>query len=427
MQYYCLYQKKGFALKVNLLKCIKEYDIRGVFGKELNEEYFYYLGRIINASSIVVGKDARCSSPLLMKAFLQGLLDSGAQIYEMNGVSTSPLIYFAQKRLNTDDAAIITASHNAMEFNGIKLVKGGRALYGASLKKILENKARAGKGIHKIIDLRSEYKEALSQKLDLSKQIKVAWDCFNSGVAEILKQMNVPITDIISMEKKRFLNTPPDPLITANLENLKNKIKEGNSDIGFAFDGDGDRLVVIKKDGIVLTSDQVIYLITKLINQKGKIILDVKASTKLINKLRLEGYEVILASGGHSIMKEKIIEENAIFAGEASGHYIINDGHYYAFDDALYVAFRIIDYLQTNFLFLLEIFPVRNEYRVAKKDCYPKEVYSLMGLRKEFDRGWYLIRSSNTEDNVLVKYEAEDSQEEELIKKEISELLSLQV
>ncbi len=413
---------------------------------------------------MVIAKDARKSSIILIKAFKKGLIDSGRQVYELEGVSSSPLLYFANDYLQSEGAVMVTGSHNSLECNGFKFMRAGKPFYGDDLKSILcllnnltpdenlcvnsvieapcnnkpynplitdsgyindtfNSKVRS----HELIDLRAEYLNSLLKNISLSCQLKIAWECNNSGVAHILKHLPGENLLLNVNTDGVFRHSPPDPLIEKTLEPLKDLIIKQVCNLGFAFDGDGDRLVLVKSDGKALTSDQLIYLLALSLKSQPnrKIIVDVKSSQILIEALEQEGFTVIMAPGGHSIMKTKIVEENAVLAGEASGHFIINDNKYHPFDDSLYVALRLIEYLQNHPIVELTLPNFYKEFKIPinRQDKLKIiEKIQIGGMRKNYSLSWWLIRASNTEDYILVKYEAESWEMVVLIEKELLEV-----
>lgn len=386
----------------------------------------YKLGQLFsyNAKTIIVAKDNRLSSITLLKSFIQGLVNCGSQVIELEGVSTSPLLYFASNYLKADGAVMITGSHNSLEDNGLKFLLNQKPFYGENLKNIISNKIVYGKGSHHLINLDNEYIKALN--INSYPRFKIIWECNNCANGRIISKTNL-YKHLLNIETNgEFSNIPPDPCIEKNLLNIKNIIKQYNADIGFAFDGDGDRLVMIKSNGEMLTGDQLIYLLASSLKNSAnkKILIDVKASQILINYLNKQGFEVILAASGHSLMKERIIKENAIFAGESSGHFIFNDGKFFPFDDALHAALRIVDYLQNNPFVELPLAKFKEEYKIAKNNNFPAQVFKPEGLRKSYNDGFWLIRASNTEDYILVKYESETKELAKTIKKEIFTLIN---
>jgi phosphomannomutase len=416
----------------------KEYDIRGKIGKELNRETAYELGRLFAKKSIIIAKDSRSSSIELLEAFKQGLLDSGSDIIELKDVSSSPLLYFSHLELQTIGAVMITGSHNPLEYNGFKFMLNGEPLYGEDLKKILNNKTSDGTGRSIIADSHPFYVQSLLKAIKITKNFKIAWECNNGGVSSVLPQLNLPGEHLflnISTDGN-FANSPPDPMLDSTLKGIKKSVLDNSCDLGFAFDGDADRLVLIKANGESLTSDQLIYLLAlSLKHEKNKkIILDVKSSQILIDTLEEEGFKIILAPGGHSLMKEMIVQEKAILAGEASGHYIINDKKYYALDDALYIALRLIEYLQNNPIKELPLAEFRKEIKISVQHDSKSSIINkiqessdglktLGGVRKTYSDGWWLVRASNTEDYILVKYEANNKSRLEAIEKELKEII----
>lgn len=411
-------------------------------GKELNSEAAYELGRLFAPKTIVIARDARLSSLELLNSFKKGLLDSGCYVIELDGVSTSPLLYFASLYFKAVGAVMITGSHNGLEYNGFKFMKDNKPFYGSELKKILNNKIIDGEGDYIIQDCRLNYAETLVKHIAISKEFTIAWECNNSGIARVLKLINLSGKHFLLNKEVdgNFAHIPPDPMVEINLNQIKELVIDKNCDFGFAFDGDGDRLRFITSDGRSLTSDQLCYLLALALktDKKNKIILDVKTSQILIDKLIKEGFEIIMAPGGHSIMKNIIIKEKAILAGEASGHFIINDGKYYPFDDALYVALRIIEYLQFNPLIELPLAPISKELKIAlnreekglfveKLQKHKDGIQTLGGVRKNYLNGWWLVRASNTENYLLVKYEAMNEEIAKTIIQELSEITNIRL
>lgn len=407
-----------------ILDCCKEYDIRGLIGKELNSETAYNIARLFSPETIVVGRDNRPSSKELLDGFIQGLIDSGCEVLELEGISSSPLLYFAHLFLKTKGAVMITGSHNPLEHNGFKFMLDRKPFYGENLKNIINNPVINGTGSHRLINLDAEYKEALLKNINMDNSFKIAWECNNSAIGRFLK---VPGEHFVLNSKLdgNFVHLPPDPCIEKNLYQIKEIIADKSCDFGFAFDGDGDRLVLIKSDGQVLTGDQLIYLLALSLKNSPnkKILIDVKASQILIDVLKEQGFEVIIAPSGHSLMKTRIIEENAVFAGELSGHFIFNDSKFDVIDDALYAAFRLIEYLKDNPIIELPLAPIAKEFKLPKNLNLDKQIYKPEGLRNSYKGGFSLIRASNTEDYILVKYEAMNEEIANLIRSDLEKLL----
>lgn len=402
----------------------KEYDIRGIVGKELNSETAYNLARLFSPKTIIVGRDNRPSSKNLLDGFIKGLIDSGCEVLELEGVSSSPLLYFAHLFLKTKGAVMITGSHNPLEHNGFKFMLDGKPFYGETLKNIIHNPIIDGAGSYRLINLDAEYKEALLKNINMDNHLKIAWECNNSAIGKFLK---IPGEHFVLNSKLNgnFVHLPPDPCIERNLYQIKEIITDKCCDFGFAFDGDGDRLVLIKNDGQVLTGDQLIYILALSLKNSPnkKILIDVKASQILIDTLKEEGFEVIIAPSGHSLMKTRIIKENAIFAGELSGHFIFNDSKFHVIDDALYAAFRLIEYLKDNLIIELPLAPIAKEFKLPKNLNLDRQIYKPEGLRISYKGGFSLIRASNTEDYILVKYEAMNEKMANLIRLDLENSL----
>ncbi len=429
-------------MQSQLSNCFNQYDIRGLVGKELNQEAAYQLGRLFAPKTIVIAKDARLSSRELLESFKKALLDSGCYVIELEGISTSPLLYFASSYFKTDGAVMITGSHNGLEYNGFKLMKDNKPFYGNELKQILNSKFTDGKGDFIIKDCYHKYARALSKNIKINKKFTIAWECNNSGIARIIKFLDLPGKHFLLNTELdgNFAHIPPDPMVEENLDQIKALIMEKSCDLGFAFDGDGDRLRMVKTDGKSLTSDQLFYLLALALktDEMDKVIVDVKTSQVLIDRLIKDGFEVIMAPGGHSIMKDAIIKENALLAGEASGHFIINDGKYFPFDDALYIALRIIEYLQYNSFKELPLASIRKEFKInvspkeksefiEKLKEYNDGMQTLGAVRKNHLNGWWLIRASNTENYILVKYEADNEDVANNIIQEISKIINIRL
>ncbi len=354
---------------------------------------------------------------------MKALLESGCDVLELEEISTSPLLYFASYYLNTNGAVMITGSHNPLEFNGFKFICNQNSFYGEELASILNNPIKNAYGNHKKINLDQIYQEYLLNASVIAQSfsdeaihgtLQIAWECNNSATGRIIANLKLPGKHILLNQALdgAFTHCPPDPCIKDNLKQLQKIVITNSCDYGFAFDGDGDRLVMVKSNGKILTGDQLIYLIAQSLKQhkNKKILIDVKASSILINTLKAEGFEVVIAPSGHSLMKTRIIQENAIFAGELSGHFIFNDKKFYPIDDALYAALRVIKHLQNNSFLELPLAPIRVEYKAPKTKIKELEqIYQPEGLRIDFASGFLLVRASNTEDYILVKYEAMDS------------------
>lgn len=358
----------------------------------------------------------------------QGLINSGCAVLELEGVCTSPQLYFASSYLKANGAIMITGSHNNLEYNGFKFMLEQKSFYGEELRSIINNLIMQGTGSHNFIKLDNEYAQALTKSINITKNFKIAWECNNSGIAKILKLLKLPgIHLYLNTETDgKFAHELPDPLIEKTLDQIKQIVISEQCDYGFAFDGDGDRLVMLDSKGRVLSGDQLIYLLALSFKNSSnkKILLDVKASNILIEFLEELGFEVILAASGHSLMKTRIVKEKALLALELSGHIIINDSKYLPFDDALYVALRLIEYLQNNPIVFLPLAAFRQEYKIPKTLYLNHQIYKPEGLRKSFNDGFYLIRASNTEDYILVKYEALNQDIFNLIEEEIEKILN---
>ncbi len=467
----------------------KMYDIRGVVPKDINQKvvnligkaYSIYIRERIKKESITVsvGRDVRLHSEMLSKALIEGLRDYGINVIDI-GICPTPTLYFSLFNLPIDGGIMITASHNPPEFNGMKLCVGRETLYGEEIQRIyslikeVENftNTNYNRGNLETFDILPIYKKYLleSFKNNMSKEInsnpiRIATDCGNGCagliVPSLLKELGIELTELYSDPDGRFPNHHPDPTVIESLEKLIAIVKEKQLDFGIAYDGDVDRIGVIDNNGEIVYGDKLTYLFAKDIlkeHPRAKIISEVKSSKTLFDGIEKLGGIPIMSAVGHSLIKKKLREENALFAGEMSGHMFFND-RYFGYDDAIYATLRLIEIVakeksaKDNFVFsdLLKDLPkvfVSPEIRV---DCleekkfqivehfldqfktrYPdlakeiKKVITIDGLRIEFSDGWGLLRASNTQPAIVMRFESETEDRLELFKKSFEDtILSL--
>lgn len=427
----------------------REYDIRGVYNKQFDDEFAYYLGKAFCSFvhkktgkknfRLSLGHDARNSSTPLIENLKKGFVESGAEVY-MLGMVTSPISYFSTFALDLDGGIMVTGSHNPPEYNGFKISFGKTTIHGAEIQQlykiISENDyISAPGGSAKQYDIFPEYLERYKKEFGQLKPIKVVLDCGNGAGGVIVKRLfeTVGLTPEILFEKPdgTFPNHHPDPTVEENLQDLAKKVKETGAVVGIGFDGDADRIGIVDHTGKMIYGDELmtIYARSVLATKKGeKIVGDVKCSDRMYNDIAKHGGVPVLWKTGHSLVKEKVKSEKAPFGGEMSGHVFFADRNY-GYDDAPYAGLRLCEILsQTgkNIPQLLEGLPpafntpeIRIDTTEEKKVLIVekvKEVFSkpsddfkvnlIDGIRISFNDGWALARASNTQPVLVVRFES---------------------
>lgn len=425
----------------------RAYDIRGIIGKELDENAYYSLGLAIairlqelQRRTIFLGFDGRLTSPSLSTALKQGLLDSGVHVLDLGSVAT-PVMYYATFSQSTDSGLIVTGSHNPAEYNGLKIVLGGKTLVQKdidTLYELVESGRRLyGQGKESAFDLMPLYIERIVSDIQVRRELKVVVDCGN-GIAgpiipRVIEQLGCEVIPLYCDVDGRFPNHHPDPTIESNLTDLKEAVKQHKADLGLAFDGDADRLGLITNEGEMIWPDRLMMLYAKELLSRlpgATIVYDVKCSSHLEDVIKTSGGVPRMCPTGHSIVKGVMKEANAALAGEMSGHLFFKD-RWYGFDDALYSACRLLEIISTSSLSVSEQFTsIPNsintpELKIAISD---DEKFSLMqrfieqaqfpnarvitidGIRVEFPKGWGLLRVSNTTPNLIARFEADDEE-----------------
>ena len=425
----------------------REYDIRGIADTDLTDEYvgniasaFATYSNKFNVKKICVGRDCRLSSERIFNALTDKLIDYGISIIDI-GVVTTPVLYFSLFTMDVDGGIMITASHNPSDYNGFKASIGKNVLSSDEIQelKILIRKKDyiipSLKGSMERVHMIDDYIDDLNKKITISKKIRVGIDCANTPIGLFVKKVFTKLgceSHILFEEPDgNFPNHHPDPSIESNLSFLKDLVLEKKLDIGIAFDGDGDRLGVVDNEGNFISPDIILLILAKSIllsNPKAKIIGEVKCTKVLFDEIQKSGGIPIMWKTGHSKIKEKIKEENALLAGELSGHIFFKDKHY-GYDDALYAALRLIEIISASNKklsdFLSEIPSVittpefRIEFEEDKKfiavekiikefqsDLRDYKISEIDGMRLENECGWALIRASNTQPALTMRFES---------------------
>ena len=419
----------------------REYDIRGVYPIDLNEDIYFEIGNAIaskckqlSIDSIVLGRDGRLSGKSLMNALENSLINNGINV-ENIGIVTSPLLYYAAKKHSSKSGIMVTGSHNPKEYNGIKMIIDDEPVSGKEIFELIGTPNNTSiKGTSSVNeDVIDNYIEEVKSKSIQSKdEIKVVIDCGNGAAGVIAPKLftalGFNVVEIYSEVDGNFPNHHPDPGNPENLKDLSDKVLSEKANIGLAFDGDGDRLGVVDNEGKIIPQDKFLMLLAKDIlknSPKAKIIFDVKCTNRLKDVILSYGGEPIMSPTGHFHIKKMLRKTNAHLAGEMSGHIFFNDD-WYGFDDAHYSGFRLIKILIENESELAELlgeFPdgfttpeinldVDEDKKFQIVDEFKKSasfenasVSMLDGLRVEYEDGWGLLRASNTTPKLVLRFE----------------------
>ena len=418
----------------------REYDIRGTYPEQINESSIKSIAFAIakrckkdNISTLVVGRDGRISGPALLEAFCEGLIESGINVDNI-GLVTSPLLYFAAKKSKSKSGIMITGSHNPKNYNGIKMVINDSPISGTEIYTLIshEKNTNLEKGEIKYSDIKPIYLEEVCKNISIknSEKIKVVLDCGNGAAGciapDLFKKLGLDVIELFSDVDGNFPNHHPDPGKLENLQDLMNEVKDNNADIGFAFDGDGDRVGLVTNNGDSVFPDKLMMLFSKdiLSRDKGSIVFDVKCSNQLENIIRENGGDPIMSPTGHFHIKKSIKKHNSLLGGEMSGHIFFND-KWYGFDDGHYAAARATEILSNhdeNISDIIHKFPISSstpelnitvtdetKFTIVKKftnECsLDGKKITIDGLRINFNNGWGLIRASNTTPKLVMRFE----------------------
>jgi len=420
----------------------REYDIRGIADTELLSPDVVELGRGLgtllqrkSGNRINLGRDCRLSSTRLRDALLEGLIASGCEVTEI-GVVPTPLLYFSAVHLESDGAVMITGSHNPSEFNGFKTVCGAGTLHGETIQDVrhlIETRDfEAGKGSVRHMDVTQEYVDQIVPQFTFEKRVKVVLDAGNGTAGpvmhRVLARLNVETTEMFFDMDGRFPNHHPDPTVPENLRALRDEVKARKADLGIAFDGDSDRIGAVDENGDVIYGDMLLLIYGReILSRKpgATFIGEVKCSQIMYDELKRLGGNPIMYKTGHSLIKAKMKEEHAELAGEMSGHMFFAD-RYFGYDDALYAACRLMEIVSKSGLPLsaqLDGLPKTVSTPEIRVDC-PDEtkfrvvadvagrfkkthrVIDVDGVRVLFDEGWGLLRASNTQPVLVMRFEA---------------------
>jgi len=422
----------------------REYDIRGIVENDFTDDFIVDLGRgyatmlhRAGKHKITLGRDCRLSSPRLHDLLLAGLLPSGIDVIDV-GIVPTPLLYFSVLHWKVDGGAMITGSHNAAEYNGFKLGIGPTTIFGADIQKLADiiekrdfHTSRKRGSLNEVAIL-PEYGDFIRANIKLRPGLKVAVDGGNGCggfVAEPLMQDLGATTFGIHIEMDgRFPNHHPDPTVEANMRYLQDAVNKQHAEIGIAYDGDADRVGAVDERGNIVWGDELMVAFSRAILKErpgAAIIGDVKCSQRMYDDIANHGGRPIMWKTGHSLIKSKLKEEHAALAGEMSGHMFFAD-RYFGFDDAIYASFRLLEIVSTErrglgailadlprSVFTPEIrvdCPDDRKFEVVRRAAeYFRRHYQTIdidGVRVKFDDGWGLVRASNTQPALVVRFEA---------------------
>jgi phosphomannomutase/phosphoglucomutase len=437
----------------------REYDIRGIAETELTTAGVVQLGRALgtllqrkSGPHINLGRDCRLSSPRLHDALLEGLLAAGCKVTDI-GVVPTPLLYFSAVHLQADGAIMITGSHNPAEFNGFKTVCGSGTLHGETIqevRKLIEaGDFVSGEGTHTVIDVSDAYLDAVAPQFQFARRIKVVADAGNGTagpvVDRLFKRLNCEVIELFFEMDGHFPNHHPDPTLPANLKHLQDAVKAHHADLGIAFDGDSDRIGAVDENGEVIYGDMLLLIYGReiLTRKPGATFIgEVKCSQLLYDELKRLGGNPIMYKTGHSLIKAKMKEEHAELAGEMSGHMFFAD-RYFGYDDALYAACRLMEIVAASGKPLsaqLAGFPKMVSTPELRVDCPDEtkfqvvarvaaafkrthQVIDVDGVRVLFDEGWGLLRASNTQPVLVMRFEAPNQKLLESYQREVEAAL----
>ena len=424
----------------------REYDIRGVADVELLDLDVEVLGRAIGAylrrhggGQVNLGRDCRLSSERLRNALVCGLKASGCHVHDI-GVAPTPLLYYSVFRLKSEGAVMITGSHNPPEYNGFKVVCGHSTIHGEQIQEIRRTIERrdfvSGAGSEDSVDVAAPYVEEVAAQFHFARRIKVVIDAGNGTggpvMHRLLEKLNCEATELFFEMDGSFPNHHPDPTVLANLDTLIARVRERGADLGIAFDGDTDRIGAVDENGSVVFGDRLMIIYSREILRRkpgATFIGEVKCSQTLYDDIRKHGGNPIMWRTGHSLIKAKMKETHAELAGEMSGHMFFAD-RYYGFDDALYAACRLMEIVAESGQPLsaqLADVPRTVTTPEIRVDC-PDDIkfdvvrrvterfrrtHSILdvdGVRVLFPEGWGLVRASNTQPVLVLRFEASTPQ-----------------
>jgi phosphomannomutase/phosphoglucomutase len=431
----------------------REYDIRGVVEKDLTPEIVRRLGQgfgthmaKLDRKNLAVGRDGRLSSKAFQEALIEGLTSTGCHVVDV-GICPTPVYYFSIFHLDKDGGMMVTGSHNPPEFNGFKVSVGKSTIFGEEIQKlgklIEKGEFVSGKGDVSTYEIIPPYQDTLKKNIRLGKKMKVVIDSGNGTAgpvaAPLLRDLGCELEELYCEVDGRFPNHFPDPTIPENLKDLIARVKKTGAAAGIGYDGDADRIGVADDEGNILWGDQLMILFSREILKEKKgatFVAEVKCSQNLFDDIEKHGGKAIMWRTGHSLIKQKMKEEKAVLGGEMSGHLFFAD-RYFGYDDAIYASCRLVELLSKTdrkLSQLLEDVPktvITPEIRVECRDEIKFKVVEIVkeelkkdhpvidvdGVRVKFEDGWGLVRASNTQPVLVLRFEALTEKKLQEIKK----------
>ena len=418
------------------------YDVRGLVGEDLNHDFVYDLGRAIGTYGkdrgvkvMTVGRDCRLSSEEYQAAIIKGLRSAGIDVIDI-GLCATPILYYSIRSLKTDGGIMVTGSHNPPEFNGFKICIGPDTIYGEEIQKLRaimeDGQYASGTGTARQEDVAQDYREYLFNNVKIDAGLNIVIDAGN-GVGgffaiPLLERLGCSVTPLYCDMDGHFPNHFPDPTVEENLTGIIQLVKEKKADVGIAYDGDADRIGVITDEGKIVRGDELLLLFSRSIlkeNPGAAIIGEVKCSQTLYDDIAQKGGRGIMWKAGHSLIKGKMKEEHALMAGEMSGHIFFAD-RYFGYDDAIYASLRLLEILSKTGQKISELLsdiprtfntpeirvPCSDDIKfqvvekVKARFAAEYDVIDIDGVRVQFKDGWGLVRASNTQPVLVLRFES---------------------
>jgi len=420
----------------------REYDIRGIAGKDMTDAEVELIGKGVGTylqnrghSKLTVGRDCRMTSDTYARKIISGLRAAGCDIVDI-GVCPTPVFYFSIQHLKKEGGVMVTASHNPPEYNGFKLCIGLDSIHGEQIQEILriieKRNFAEGNGALSAADVVSPYKSFVEKAINIPKPLKVGVDAGNgtAGVVAvpIMKKLNCEVHDLYCEMDGTFPNHEADPTVARNMKDLIARVREKGLDVGIGYDGDGDRIGVVDESGNIIFGDKLIIIFAReILSRKpgATFISEVKCSKVMYDDIEKHGGRAIMWKTGHSLIKQKMKAEKAELAGEMSGHMFFAD-RYFGYDDAIYASCRLLEILSHTGKKVSELLadvpptfstpeirvecPDDKKFEVVKavteyfRKRYP--IIDIDGVRVLFDDGWGLVRASNTQPVLVLRFEA---------------------
>ena len=441
-------------------KTFREYDIRGIVGTQITEADVTQLGRAFGTylvrqgkNRITMGRDVRPSSGQFREALLEGMLDTGLHVIDL-GICPTPVLYFSIRHLNAEGGIMITASHNPPEYNGFKICNGPDTIFGPEIQRLSQIMEGGdfvrGHGSLDSYDIVTPYSKHILNHVNLERPLRIGVDGANAVggpvAVPLFRELGCEVHDLYCEPDSTFPNHEPDPTVLENLQDLIALVKREKLDVGVSYDGDGDRIGVVDNQGEVVFGDRLMIIFAREILSRRPgttFISEVKCSKTLYEDIEKRGGKAIMWKTGHSLIKKKMKEVDAALAGDLSGHMFFAD-RYLGFDDAIYASCRLLEILAKSgktIAELLEGVPatvVTPEIRVncpdevkfslvEKVKEYFRQKYPIIdvdGVRVLFDHGWGLVRASNTQPALVLRFEAETEEQLEEYRQTVEEAVS---